>query len=221
MRANIFNKKFRYSYSNVCLIILVINIFVLILTDYMYVVIDGIPLSRYLGLNVWGLKRGYIWQVFTYMFVHSGYLHLFFNMFGIFNFGYLLEKNLGSKEFLLFYFTCGILSGLTSLGIYYVTGLNVNLVGASGAVYALLFLCSVLYPYDRILLFLIIPLQIPLAVLLFLLIELVSTFLVYSNSNVAHLAHLSGIIFAYLYCLIRFNISPYKVYKSALGRRRY
>jgi len=58
-----------------------------------------------------------LWQVVTYMFMHGGIGHLFFNMFALVSFGTLLERQWGSRKFLIFYFLCGIGAGLIYAGV--------------------------------------------------------------------------------------------------------
>src|SRR6056297_2753643 len=88
---------------------------------------------RFFGLvpkTVW--SNGFVWQLFTYMFVHGGFMHLFMNMFVLWMFGMELENYWGKKEFLRFFIITGIGSGL----ITFLFSLNstVPVVGASGAV---------------------------------------------------------------------------------------
>ena len=83
--------------------------------------------------------------------------------------------------------------------MYYLTGTNVILVGASGAIYGLLILFAVLYPYAVILVFGIIPVKAPLLVAIYFFISLFSGF---SASSTAHLTHLFGLVFRFLYILI-------------------
>ena len=106
------------------------------------------------------------YQVFTYMFLHGGFSHLFFNMFALWMFGRTLEWRLGSQRFLTYYMICGIGAALLQLGVGYAeyqhalaaTGsmayrlLGVPTVGASGAVYGLLLAFGVLYPNQMIML---------------------------------------------------------------------
>src|SRR5688572_25458572 len=61
-----------------------------------------------------------VWQVVTYMFMHAGIGHIFFNMFGLVSFGLLLEQQWGTRRFLVFYFMCGIGAGLIHTGISYI-----------------------------------------------------------------------------------------------------
>jgi len=55
------------------------------------------------------------WQFITYMFMHGGFEHIFFNMFALFSFGPILEYSIGSKRFLNFYFICGIGAGVLQM----------------------------------------------------------------------------------------------------------
>jgi membrane associated rhomboid family serine protease len=61
-----------------------------------------------------------VWQVVTYMFMHGGMGHIFFNMFGLVSFGLLLEQQWGTRRFLVFYFICGIGAGLVHAGISWI-----------------------------------------------------------------------------------------------------
>jgi len=61
-----------------------------------------------------------VWQIFTYMFIHGGFVHLFFNMWALLMFGYAIERTLGSQRFLYFYLTCGIGAGVVQeIGYYF------------------------------------------------------------------------------------------------------
>ena len=159
---------------------------------------------------------GWIWQFVTYMFVHGSIWHLFFNMFALIMFGRSLERYLGTREFVLFYFLCGILGGIVSYLFYIIQGTtNVAVMGASGCIYALLFLCAVLFPSARLLLFFVIPVKMPYAVMIYIAIELFSQ--IYGVANgVAHLIHLSCILIAWLYVWLRFRLNPIKVWRENL-----
>ncbi len=154
-----------------------------------------------------------LWQFVTYMFVHANIRHLLLNMLGLFFFGLGVERAIGSKEFLLFYFTTGILSAVLSFILYYFSGnYRVLLLGASGAVYAVLFAYAVCYPRSIIYLWWVIPVPAPIMVFIFALIEVVNGF--FSSSNVAHFTHLFGFLVALLYFLIRMGVNPLKIWKD-------
>ena len=156
--------------------------------------------------------RHWYWQFLTYMFVHGGFSHLFFNMFGLYVFGIPVERQLGSKEFLLFYLLTGTLSGIFSFIAYYIGGVNVVLVGASGAIFSVLFAFAVFYPNARIFIFGILPIRAPLLVILYAGVELFQQVFGVSG-GVAHLTHLAGFGFAFLYMLTRLKINAFDHFK--------
>lgn len=63
-------------------------------------------------------------QLFTYMFLHGGFFHLFFNMFTLFMFGVMLERSFGSPRFLFYYLTCGVGAGLVQELVWALTWEN-------------------------------------------------------------------------------------------------
>jgi len=172
-------------------------------------------LQYYLALIPSFVLHGYIWQFFTYMFVHGGFSHLFFNMLSLYIFGTMVEQQLGSREFLLFYLLVGTFSGIISFLCYVLAGKNVVLVGASGAIYGVLLLFAVFYPYAKIFVFGLIPIRAPLLIVLYAGIELYSQ--VFSvGGNIAHLTHLAGLLGAYIYCVARLHIHPLEVFRRTL-----
>ena len=184
------------------------------LINYTSIRINNLSLVWYLGLVPGCVNMGWVWQFFTYMFVHTSFSHLLFNMLGLYMFGRILERELGTREFLLFYFVCGALGGVISYVFYLLQGTYmVIIVGASGSLYAMLLLTAVFFPNARILLFFFIPMRIPYAVMLYIAIELFDQ-IVGLNGGVAHLIHLSSIAIAWLYCLIRFRMNPIKIWRS-------
>jgi membrane associated rhomboid family serine protease len=152
-------------------------------------------------------QDGWVWQLVTYMFVHDprSFWHILFNMLGLYMFGIPLEREMGSTEFLIYYFTTGIGVGIVSLL------LGVSVIGASGAIYALLLGFATYFPHSRIFLFGLLPLQAPMAVLVFAAMSLFFQF-TGLQGGVAHFAHLAGIVFGYLYFLLRLGINPARVF---------
>ena len=183
-------------------------------------------LNDIFGLHFFMAPDFHIYQFVTYMFMHGGWDHLFFNMFALWMFGCVVENVWGSKKFLLYYIICGVGAGLCqelaqyghymidNLGAVNTVSLTVGMrtvvlpvsdylnmwttVGASGAIYAILLAFGMIFPEERIFIF---PLPIPIKakwfVMLYAGVELFSAF---SNSNdgVAHLAHLGGMLFGFL-----------------------
>ena len=216
MRDSFLNKKFKYTYSNASIYIVLINVLVFFAVNYTNIAFKGLRLVYWLSLVPGFVNRGWIWQFVTYMFVHGSPMHLFFNMFALIMFGRTLERFLGTREFVLFYFLCGILGGILSYVFYVVQGITgIAMMGASGSIYALLFLCAVLFPNARLLLFFFIPIKMPYAVMIYIAIEIFSQ--VYGVANgVAHLIHLSCILIAWLYVWLRFRLNPIKVWRENL-----
>lgn len=205
---------FRYEMWNVTLWLIIINIVVFFLS------VLKPALFSYFSLNVINViyKHAY-WQFFTYMFTHGNFQHVFFNMLGLFFFGFSVEKAIGSKEFLLFYLLSGIFCGLVSFAAYYLSALSGNimayyysLLGASGAIYAVLLAYAVIFPRNMIFIFGILPLPAPILVIVYAVIDFGGQFI--GSSNVAHLAHLSGFVFAWFYFIVRMGINPWKVWKQ-------
>ncbi len=162
--------------------------------------------------------HGFVWQFVTYMFVHSGISHIAFNMLALFFFGQAVERRMGSREFLLFYLLTGALAGVFSFIVYFLTGMNVVLLGASGAVYAVTFAYAVYYPDSLIYVFGIIPLKARTLVLLFAGISIFYQFAGF-RTGVAHLTHLAGFGFAFLYFIVREGTNPIDALRGRGGSR--
>ncbi len=173
-------------------------------------------LRLYLGLcPAYLIKYRMYWQPLTYMFVHGGLPHFFSNMIGLLFFGLTLERRLGSKEFLLLYFSCGIASGLFSTAVYALTGrYGVILIGASGALYAVMLAYAVCFPRANIYIWGVLPVPSPLMVILYAGIEFFSQFSG-AASGVAHMTHLFGFAAAWIYIVVRTGRSPVKIWKDA------
>jgi len=213
MKQLFFQKPFKYSYFRATIGLIIVNIFMFLVSFVFQNV--GRYILNFGALNVVNVHYHHMyWQFVTYMFIHQNMSHLFFNMFGLFIFGIQLERAIGSKEFLLMYFVCGILGGVFSYLVYLFTGqYYVFLLGASGAIYAILFAYAVVYPRSTIYIWGILPLPAPLMVFLYAILEIGSQFLG-RGSNVAHLTHLFGFVSAWLYFMIRMRINPIKVWKN-------
>ena len=207
MKNTIINRKFVYTYNNVTAILVAVNIAVFCLTYFLFprltYTLALVPSSVYYGHSYW--------QFVTYMFTHGSVSHLLFNMLSLYIFGTAVERRVGSKEFLLYYMLTGTLCGLASYGVYYLANTNVVLLGASGAIYALLMLFSVLYPRAVIYVFGIIPVPAPVLIILYFVIELFSGMM--SFDGVAHMTHLFGLLFGLLYILIRMRLNPLREWR--------
>ena len=181
-----------------------------------------IDLAQYLGLHYIGASDFQPYQFVTYMFMHGSFGHLFFNMFALWMFGNAIENAWGPKRFLFFYMVCGIGAGLTQELVQYIqlndivqnyeyVRLNnrsipvdeylnmLTTVGASGAVYGILLAFGMMWPNSRIYLYFLIPIKTKWFVLIYGLLELFSGFS--SIDNVAHFAHVGGMVFGLLLIL--------------------
>jgi membrane associated rhomboid family serine protease len=131
------------------------------------------------------------WTLVTYIFLHKGLGHLFFNMLVLYFFGPVLERRAGSKELLGIFFTAGVLSAvghaLISLPIF---GIYPSpIIGASGAIYGVFAALAVLEPNLRVYVYFI-PMKLKEALLLFALFDFL---MINSTDMIAHAAHLSGL----------------------------
>jgi membrane associated rhomboid family serine protease len=132
------------------------------------------------------------YQLFTYMFAHGGFSHIFFNMLSLAFMGPILESFWGQKKFLLYYLITGIGAAVFSVGIDLVFGGGAgSMLGASGAIYGLLMAFGMIFPNMEVQL-LIPPIPIKAKYLVFLLGGM--TFLMDRSGNVAHFAHLGGVV---------------------------
>ncbi len=156
-----------------------------------------------------------IWQPVTYMFMHGNFWHLFVNMWCLLMFGSALERAIGGKKYLLFYFICGlgallihflvqdiqaraILGEEAQISQAYVDILRTPTLGASGAIYGLQVGYAMLYPNTLwTLIFPPVTLKAKWFVLIFMGIELF-TGITGTMDGVAHFAHLGGALFGFL-----------------------
>jgi membrane associated rhomboid family serine protease len=150
------------------------------------------------------------WQIVTHMFMHGGFTHLLFNMFALFVFGSALERVWGAKRFLIYYLLCGVgafffYEFTLGIDIYQQIGsFNPNrdlgwVVGASGSVFGLLLGFGMLFPNTQLmLLFPPIPIKAKYFVIGYGAIELMMAFNNSPGDNVAHFAHLGGMLIGYI-----------------------
>lgn len=196
---------FLNSIPPVTLNLIIINLLMLLASNVLPGI--GIYLDNYLAL--YSLNAHYFQpihfqphQLITYMFMHGGFMHLFFNMFAVFMFGRILETVWGAKKFLSFYLLTGIGAGLAQLLVSYLTGNPSITVGASGAVFGILVAFGMMFPDAKLmLLFPPIPIKAKWFVIGYGVVELflgVSGF----EPGVAHFAHLGGAVVGLIIVLI-------------------
>lgn len=173
----------------------------------------------YFALSVPGLAHGFLWQLITYQFMHAGILHLLLNCWVIFVFGREMEASLRPKQFLTLYFASGVIGGLVQMigALVWPSHFGGAVVGASAAALGLVAAFAALYPERllMLLLFFIIPLTVR-AKSLLLGIVIASLFcIVFPHSllamllggNIAHAAHLGGMLTGYVFAVWIFKRS--------------
>ena len=139
------------------------------------------------------------YQLFTYMFTHSGFGHIFFNMLMLIFFGPIVEEFWGAKRFIMFYTICGIGAGMFNILIDLLFGVGSFsvMIGASGAVYGVVTAFGILFPDMQInLLFLPIGFKAKYMVMGLGAIAIFSGLRPSAGDNTAHFAHLGGIVVA-------------------------
>jgi len=140
----------------------------------------------------------FVWQLFTYMFLHGGITHLLFNMLTLWFFGSQLERDWGTRRFLKYYFYCGIAAGICVLAVNMAIGDWVRpTIGASGAIFGVLVAFGVLYPNQTVLMNFLFPIKAKYMVMIYAAIELLMTF--GPNTGISTIAHLGGMAFGYVY----------------------
>lgn len=165
------------------------------------------------------------WQPITYMFFHGGWAHIIFNMFALYSFGSILEYNMGSKRFVMFYFICG-LGGIAlqllvqGIEVYQLTGgftiaddfsasseviqklqgiYGSSMVGASGAIFGLLIAFGMLYPNaELMIMFIPVPVKAKYIMPVYVVLELMLGLGQFNGDNVAHFAHLGGALIGFI-----------------------
>ena len=223
--------------------LLLVNIIAFVVTWMLQ--LRGIDLNDICGLHFFMAHDFQPWQLVTYMFLHAGFTHIIFNMFALWMFGVVIENVWGPRKFLFYYISCGVGAGIMqeiaqffsfyltisgqdpSIGFTELFAIGSQLsmqlngwttIGASGAVYAILLAFGMIFPNERIFIF---PLPIPIKakwfVMIYVVIELFSA-MSSSGDNVAHMAHLGGMLFGYL--MIRYwNNHPTQGYGRNNGKQ--
>lgn len=210
--------------------ILIITVIAFLATNLLGSKVD---LVRILGLHYFQATDFKPYQFVTYIFMHGGFMHIFFNMFAVFMFGAVLENVWGPKKFLIFYIFTGLGAAVTQLVVYYFQITPVLeevqralasaptyqeqadileakkqflnrfvVVGASGSLFGLLIAFGMLFPNTELMmLFLPIPIKAKYFVAIYGAIELFSG-LANTGDNVAHFAHLGGMLFGFILLMI-------------------
>ena len=169
----------------------------------------GFRVTSFFGLSLDGLKSGYLWQFFSYMFLHGPFFHLFLNMLVLFMMGPETERAMGRSQFLIMYFVSGVLGGTGWLIISDGDHPALPCVGASGAIFGIIGAFAALFPQREItlLLFFIIPITMKAWILAVVLggMELMFLLIHPFGGGIANAAHLAGGLAGYVYAYTVFR----------------
>ena len=188
-------------------------------------------LEDFLGMHYWASDKFSPAQMFTYMFMHANFMHMFFNMFAVYMFGAALESLWGPKRFLFYYVLTGIGAAVVQQLFWTIelksffdsldVAINSNVldaatliarkagylnmpitVGASGAVFGLLLAFGWLFPQAELfMMFIPVPIKARVAVTIYAVVELFFGVAGFSGDNIAHFAHLGGMLFGIIIML--------------------
>ena len=142
------------------------------------------------------------WTILTYMFLHGGFSHLFFNMLGLFFFGGRVEHRIGGRDFARLYFLSGVSGALLSM----VLAPGSAIIGASGGVFGVSLAFAMFWPRERIYIWGVVPVE------AWLLVAINTGLSIFSGfggmgSGVAHFAHLGGYLGAWVFLTLRTRFS--------------
>ncbi len=162
----------------------------------------GLSLNNIFGLYYVFHPAFHFHQLFTYMFMHGGLSHLFFNMFALWMFGRIMEQVWGGRRFLFYYLFCGIGAAFVQEAgqLFGLINPYAMTIGASGAVYGILLAFGMTFPEERLF---IIPIPFPIKakyfVMFYAAIEIIEGMSL--SDGVAHFAHLGGMLFGLILIL--------------------
>lgn len=171
----------------------------------------GIDLNTIGGLHYYSAHSFHWWQPLTYMFLHADMSHILFNMLAVWMFGATLENAWGSRRYLIYYLVCGVGAAIIQECVWSLMPFHplqlefLNTIGASGAVFGILFAFGWLFPdTPMFILFIPIPIRARTIVIIYALVELfagMGNMMGTHIDNVAHFAHLGGMLFGWLLLL--------------------
>jgi len=195
------------------------NLVLINIIVYVATVLGGDFMYNLFALYYPASKFFHFWQPVTHLFMHGGFMHIFFNMYALWIFGSVVERMIGTKKFLIFYFVCGLGAAALHEGVNFLEAQNLlnqiadgsqqamtqyarlkatPTVGASGAIYGVLIAYAMLFPQSRLtLIFPPVSLKASTWVLIFVGIELI-TGIAGTTDGVAHFAHLGGMLVGWL-----------------------
>ncbi|MBI4721323.1 MAG: rhomboid family intramembrane serine protease [Chitinivibrionia bacterium] len=153
------------------------------------------------------VERYYVWQIFSYMFLHFGFWHLLFNMFIVWMFGSPLEAMWGKRRFLEYYLACGIGGAVFSIFFTY----NHITLGASAAGFGLLLAYAMLFPDNYIYIWFLFPVKAKHLVLFIAVLQLLQG--ISGPTGIAYFAHLGGMAAGLLF--FRKEMSCWRIFSRS------
>ncbi|MNK62074.1 Rhomboid protease AarA [compost metagenome] len=204
--------------------LLIINILFFAAT----LLLPNLHLDNLLAVFYFDSPKFRFWQPLTYMFMHGGFAHIFFNMFALYSFGSILESRWGAKKFLIFYFVTGFGAlalqwAVQAYEVHQIIGQITmfdgwekliqserqaqtlgsiyygGMVGASGAIFGLLVAFGMLYPNAELLImFIPVPVKAKYIIPIYILIELSLGVAQFEGDSIAHYAHLGGALIGFI-----------------------
>ncbi len=158
---------------------------------------SSVPVKDYFYLSTVGISQGFVFQLVTYQFLHAGVMHLAVNLLVIYFFGKALEEVLGQKDYLMLYFTGGVVGGIFQIALAwsFPDTFGGYVVGASASAFGLVAAFATMFPERTItlLLFFVFPVSLRAQTLLWIALGLAVFGIVIPGGNVAHGAHLGGL----------------------------
>ena len=154
---------------------------------YFWLVVDIASISP---LAMWPAES-MPWMYVTSVFLHASSSHLFWNMFMLFMFGMVLERTIGTGRFIVLFLLAGIVGNIGYVIYSIATGTSNPAVGASGAIYGIFACLAILAPDMRVYFFFFVPMKIIHALLFYAAVDLI---FMSTNDNIAHAAHLAGLV---------------------------
>ncbi len=174
----------------------------------------GSELIYIFGLTPALVKKGFIWQLVTYMFLHGGFFHILFNMFALWMFGCDIERSWGTKEFLRYYFITGVGAGFFTFFLSFNS--HIPTIGASGAIFGVLVAFAMMFPDRPIYLYFLFPIKAKYLVIFFAVIEFLASFR-HTTDGIGHFAHLGGMVIGYIYIKSDWRIFRFFRFSRYLG----
>lgn len=205
--------------QSVVLLLIIANVAAFLLQT-LATVYDENVIPEWFALSGTGIRSGFVWQFFTYMFLHGGPMHLLVNMLTLYFAGREVEAIAGSRHLLGVYFGGGLLGGVAQVLL---AAPGVPLMGASAGVCAVLIAFTTILPEIEIttLLFFIIPVRMRAKYLALGLVG-IEGFLALSGllPHISHVAHLGGCAFGWLYVKQLGFGNPLRIQKYVFEKRR-